>query len=154
MHLNSNSMKIFNFLIGAVSGYFYLMLGSITIAFSKINISSFLLNNCAREAVGKASDTCKMTNRIGFAVFDILHFGFAAICIVGLLVLLNFAFKRIKYIENLFVFGGGLMLGWLISYIPEMSFGGIFDFLVRILVFMSLYYLALNAIYKRSKTNH
>jgi hypothetical protein len=154
MHLNSNNMKIFNFLIGTVSGYFYLMLGSITIAFSKINISSFLLNNCAREAVGKASDTCKMTNRIGFAVFDILHFGFAAICIVGLLVLLNFAFKHIKYTENLFMFTGGLMLGWSIEYFPEMSLGGIFEFLVRIFVFMSLYYLTLKAISKSSKTNH
>lgn len=144
-------MKIFNFLIGLVSGYFYLMLGSITIAFSKISMSVFLLKNCALETVGKASDTCGMTNRIGFAVFDILHFSFAALCIVGLLVLLNLAFKRIKYTENLFVFAGGLMLGWLINYFPEMSFGGISEFIARILVFMSLYYLALNAISKRSK---
>ena len=126
MHLNSNNMKIFNFLIGAVSGYFYLMLGSIIIAFSKISMSVFLLNNCAREAVGKASDTCRVTNRIGLAVFDILHFSFAALCIIGLLVLLNLAFKRIKYTENLFVFTAGLMLGWLIEYFPEVSFGGIF----------------------------
>jgi hypothetical protein len=146
-------MKIFNFLIGLVSGYFYLMLGSITMAFSKISLSAFLLNNCAREAVGKASDTCVVTNRVGFVIWDILHFSFAALCIIGLLVLLNVVFKRIKYTENLFVFTGGLMLGWSIEYFPEMSVGGIFEFLVRIFVFMSLFYLALKAISKSSKTN-
>lgn len=136
-------MKIINFILGGITSYVYLYLGIILSAFSFIKPSAFLFNKCAREKVGKSSENCIISNEVGLVIFDLVHYMIVAICIIGLIVALNFLLNRKKYVENLYIFSVGFILIGLIFYIPELSYISIFLFSSKILIFLGLYRVAL-----------
>ncbi len=107
--------KYLNLLLGSIASYLYISVGSTLTAFTPIRPSSFLFENCTREAAGNASAECKITNYLGINIYEALHYALAAVLVAVVFGVVQKLLKRIGFPYSFSLLAIGFFVGWILS---------------------------------------